>query len=447
MGSIIEVDFNKVSINKNNNRNLTEKSKNNCFEDLFSNKLSNKRIIDSDKKQAFSIRNYTKSNKQNEKVKLKSEEIENNIDEEEKKDFKFTNEEVEVSFLLGNVKDIIGYISSNLLKNADFSINNDFRDFVLKLEKFSKQNLINLKSDNEVISLINEIIKLTENYKGNKGDEIYPEFNKLFDRLNFLLVNLFNENKMDKHQDNYKLPIKEKDIIKLVEIQSPTDKVINIKEIDNSSLQVKSNLLEDKMKEEKIKENIFSKDKDIKMLVKNNYFDHSIKTSSSTKENELIFHSSNLDNEKAILRNIDKNLLMKQIIEKLNFKINKTNPEVKIKLKPEILGNLFMKITTKENLVIARIVVENYQVKQLIEANLNFLRDNLKEQGLEVYEFNVEVGQNTDFDNYNSQSGYSRNYLMNQYKRKLLGKRTEEELIYNNEIFTNLTTSNLDLKA
>lgn len=64
----------------------------------------------------------------------------------------------------------------------------------------------------------------------------------------------------------------------------------------------------------------------------------------------------------------------------------------RIRLKPDELGELSLDISVTDNCVKALISVENYQVKEIIEANLNRLEAELKNQGLTMEQFTVETG-------------------------------------------------------
>ncbi|HKZ71516.1 MAG TPA: flagellar hook-length control protein FliK [Nitrospirota bacterium] len=64
----------------------------------------------------------------------------------------------------------------------------------------------------------------------------------------------------------------------------------------------------------------------------------------------------------------------------------------RIRLHPDELGELSLDISVTNNSVRAFISVENYHVKEIIEANLNRLEAELKNQGLSIEQFTVETG-------------------------------------------------------
>ena len=68
-------------------------------------------------------------------------------------------------------------------------------------------------------------------------------------------------------------------------------------------------------------------------------------------------------------------------------------------LRPEALGEVRLKIQVEGDIVMARITVENQQVKQIVESNLNSLKNALTEHNLQTGSFSVDVG-GSDSDPY-----------------------------------------------
>jgi len=58
--------------------------------------------------------------------------------------------------------------------------------------------------------------------------------------------------------------------------------------------------------------------------------------------------------------------------------------------------------------VMAKFVAENQQVKQILETNMQTLKDSLEKQGLNVQGFSVSVGQDSR-NRYGKQKEYDRN--------------------------------------
>ncbi|WP_069649608.1 flagellar hook-length control protein FliK [Caloranaerobacter ferrireducens] len=459
MNNIAEMTFINDNFKVDTKCNLKEKPKNSYFENVLSDKLNNNEIKEVKDRQVISIRNYSKNKEQKkEKVNLQRkatncEEIQKSkvISDDEKENIELVDERINMNLMLESIEEIIADISRILSNQESSKLNNDFKSLLIQLESIKEQNVLNLKLEKNIIRLTNQVITLIQTYEENKEIKMNQELSKFLSKLNYLVDDLLSKNEQSENFKFIKGVISKGNNIKKLNAYKKNSEnkesreirlVGNIKNEHYKLLTKNVDLIEDE-----IKENNLLGSKNERILTVNNQTNNLIEKFNVVKENILNNYESNLTNEKTLLQNIDKNMLMKQIIEKLSLNNEKTNPEIRIKLKPEVLGNLFLKITTKENLVLARIIVENYQVKQVIEANLDVLKDNLKEQGLEIYEFSIDVGQSANFDNYNSQSGYNRNYFMNQKGSQLINQDVEEEFLYSNEILNSLIDSSIDLKA
>jgi len=86
-----------------------------------------------------------------------------------------------------------------------------------------------------------------------------------------------------------------------------------------------------------------------------------------------------------------------QIVQKARIQYNGETSEVRIKLKPDFLGEVSLRITMEKGLVVARAVVENNQVKHLLESNLDKLKENFKDQGMMFQRLDVSVGQDSNY--------------------------------------------------
>ncbi len=85
--------------------------------------------------------------------------------------------------------------------------------------------------------------------------------------------------------------------------------------------------------------------------------------------------------------------VINQIVDHMKITIKQDAAEINLKLKPEHLGDLSLKIITERGIVTAQFVAESQQVKEIIEANFNHLKNVLQEQGLKVDQLSVSVGQ------------------------------------------------------
>ncbi|MGI6778759.1 MAG: flagellar hook-length control protein FliK [Acetivibrionales bacterium] len=96
------------------------------------------------------------------------------------------------------------------------------------------------------------------------------------------------------------------------------------------------------------------------------------------------------DGENAL---IHKDEVISQIVNKAKIVLSEDKSEIIMHLKPDHLGKLSLKIVTEHGMVSARIVAENLQVKQILESNMQILKDSLEKQGMFIQGFSVSVNQ------------------------------------------------------
>lgn len=106
-----------------------------------------------------------------------------------------------------------------------------------------------------------------------------------------------------------------------------------------------------------------------------------------------------LDFRENLFWNTDKDAILKQVIDKARVFFEEDKTEMIINLKPESLGKLSLKVVSEKGMVEANFIAENYQVKEILETNMNLLKDVLEKQGIIVQNFSVSVG---DFSSGNS---------------------------------------------
>ncbi len=89
---------------------------------------------------------------------------------------------------------------------------------------------------------------------------------------------------------------------------------------------------------------------------------------------------------------------LSQMIARAAMKMRSGQNTIRIKLKPEILGQLRMHITTENHQVMIRITTEVPGVKEMIESHFSQLRHDLQNHGLQLHRFDVSVGSNLHQD-------------------------------------------------
>jgi len=94
---------------------------------------------------------------------------------------------------------------------------------------------------------------------------------------------------------------------------------------------------------------------------------------------------------------VQKQEIIRQIIDKAKVLLDGDKSEMVVDLKPDHLGKLSLKVVTENGIVAAKIMAENQQVKQILESNMQLLKDSLEKQGMVVQDFSVTVGQNSSY--------------------------------------------------
>lgn len=95
--------------------------------------------------------------------------------------------------------------------------------------------------------------------------------------------------------------------------------------------------------------------------------------------------------------------ILSQIIEKAQIIMMPDKSEMVMELKPDSLGKLSLKLVTENGIVMAKFVAENQQVKEVLETNMQLLKDSLQKQGLDVQGFSVSVRQDSNRSGWNNQ--------------------------------------------
>lgn len=117
--------------------------------------------------------------------------------------------------------------------------------------------------------------------------------------------------------------------------------------------------------------------------------------------------------------------IFNQVIESAKINISEDVSEMVIKMKPDNLGKLSMKIVVERGIVVARFDVESQIVKEAIESNLEDLRNALKDKGFEIQQFDVSVNKDSD----NSENYFSY-FNKGKSKKKSIGNEFIVQDVY-----------------
>lgn len=92
------------------------------------------------------------------------------------------------------------------------------------------------------------------------------------------------------------------------------------------------------------------------------------------------------------------NNVMNQVMNQIRLQVTADNTEVHLQLQPETLGTLQIQITAKEGLMTAHFSAENEDVKNILETQMDLLKQSFAEQNIKVDAIEVSVGTQL-FDN------------------------------------------------
>ncbi|NSW89882.1 MAG: flagellar hook-length control protein FliK [Firmicutes bacterium] len=129
-------------------------------------------------------------------------------------------------------------------------------------------------------------------------------------------------------------------------------------------------------------------------------------------------------------------ILRKEIVfsiaNKAKVLITDKQSEIVINLKPDSLGKVVLKVVTENNYVTAKILTENYKVKEIIESNFQMLKDSLEKQGLIVHDLSVSVKDSESESSPYDKQGEER--FITGVKRSKASKSTEPEVYHTGKL-------------
>ncbi|MCC5909798.1 MAG: flagellar hook-length control protein FliK, partial [Clostridiaceae bacterium] len=135
--------------------------------------------------------------------------------------------------------------------------------------------------------------------------------------------------------------------------------------------------------------------------------------------NETKANATLLDNNTTYTKEVHSKNILEQVIHKVDTIYKSGKNQLSLQLTPENLGKLSIKLISENNDIKAKVYVESLQVKEVIENNLNQLRDSLREKGIYIGSLEVSVGgDGEDFQK-------DRHLASNPFRIKSKGKETD----------------------
>jgi flagellar hook-length control protein FliK len=138
------------------------------------------------------------------------------------------------------------------------------------------------------------------------------------------------------------------------------------------------------------------------------------------------FHNekTTMDTSKSIYQSV-----LDQVRDSFSIAQNKDNGQVRVTLKPEIMGHLDMQITVRNETVQIMMTVENEKVHQAMNAHIDDLKTALQNQGMKIDKIEVALQYKPDqertFHQDKANSGFDNP-----------GQNTRHERMLNKELFT-----------
>lgn len=111
--------------------------------------------------------------------------------------------------------------------------------------------------------------------------------------------------------------------------------------------------------------------------------------------------------------------VVKQIVDQVKLDLSENKSEMKLTLKPEALGEMTMNVEVTKDGIIAKVMVDNYKTKEIIDGNILQLKEGIKGTGMEIKTFEVFVGNGSDFDQHNFDQSSQFNLKENNKKLKI----------------------------
>lgn len=136
--------------------------------------------------------------------------------------------------------------------------------------------------------------------------------------------------------------------------------------------------------------------------------------------------------------------IIQQVENGIKINYNNQLKEMKIKLQPEELGEVEVKMTLENNIMKAQFVVESQTVKEILESRFDSLRNALENKGFYGTEINVSVSTG---DNRNANNAF----VFNENAKKISDEKTPnylakvENLESNSKVRKIISDSNVDI--
>lgn len=317
------------------------------------------------------------------------------------------NQEVDIELyedVKQELENIVAFLQTSNLQNMnDSSKTDELNNSLEKISEGISNNNLKLKDIEKLLKTLEEI-NLSEGSKEDYKSELLDEFKSFLQEKIDSNIQTNSKQDLDKTVNLVELSNETNKDDKTIKIDKKTQD--NINEEDTISQDGNKNIASIKGQNESSQMNLFDhKDEELEK------FEKEFLKISEKKDNEDA--NINLDNLniskisqkiKGVMstqkqsNNIDSKEILDQIVSKSKLSIDKDKSVMEIKLEPESLGKLTLKIAVERGIVTAKFTAENDKIKDIIENNMDELKNNLLAQGLNVQSLSVSVDSQGDLD-------------------------------------------------
>lgn len=230
------------------------------------------------------------------------------------------------------------------------------------------------------------------------------------------LIFKLQENQTEEKSDVKKIDL---DIFKNSQNLDLDEEIKNLKQDINSGLQ--NTKVVNKIQNNQVEVNLSKEFNNLENEIKEDYSNIQVKiTGSHANVNTESRISLDMANQ---IQNFSK------IIDEINVAYRTNKNTINIKLEPETLGELTVRIHSENGVVQASFMVENERARKAIEDQLQELRDTLVQQGVNIANIDVQVGQNQeDFNLHKNIMEASRYSAKLEFNNSDNGEESFEEL-------------------
>lgn len=323
------------------------------------------------------------------------------LDHKDINDLELTKEQIEaLSLILQAGNNTILEEISNLLNITQEELQGLLEDFELSsIDLLDKENALKFytlfKDDSNLASLITneditgeyiQFMDLLEETKQDLNFVIEQELGKEdidFDILRSKLASNKEKLIIDENQT------KQNNQIEVNDSKANDTSKFTSSKIDHQSDNKGFNIFVDNQKDNSSK----SDDRDNKSMLEQN-------NARSNEVNSNV-NLNQIDNQVKDMINHSKDIyeVSKQIIDQVKVKLRPNQTTIEINLYPEHLGKLSLEVASKNGTLTAKFTAETQITKEVIESQLNVLKEQLHLQGIKVEEIEVEVGISQFFQN------------------------------------------------